>query len=78
MFYFSRSRSAVPRNNSLSPEKFASLCFKLAACIIFTGMTFVGFSAKGLADDMQRVGQIEIDRTEVTIGDFRKFVEAVH
>jgi len=78
MFYFSRSRLAVPRYNSHFPEKLASLCFRLLACIIFTGMSFVGFSAKGLADDMQRVGQIEIDRTEVTIGNFRKFVEATN
>ena len=26
--------------------------------------------------DMQRVGAFEIDRTEVTIGEFRKFVQA--
>ncbi|MEC9022825.1 MAG: formylglycine-generating enzyme family protein [Pseudomonadota bacterium] len=66
------------RSNSHSQKKLGSLFFRSAAFIIFTGLCFIGFSNKGLADDMQRVGQIEIDRTEVTIGEFRKFVKATN
>jgi formylglycine-generating enzyme required for sulfatase activity len=32
----------------------------------------------GLADDIQRVGIVEIDRTEVSIKDLRNFVEATN
>ena len=54
------------------------IIFRSAALIIFTGLCFIRFPDKGLADDMQGVGPIEIDRTEVTIGEFRKFVEATN
>ena len=78
MFYFRRLLPAVLRYNSRSPKKFVYLCLRLAAFVVFTGTCFIGFPDMGLADDMQRVGQIEIDRTEVSIRDFRKFVEATN
>ncbi|MEC9078208.1 MAG: hypothetical protein VX696_04425 [Pseudomonadota bacterium] len=44
--------------------------------MVFPGTCFIGFPDMGLADDIQRVGIVEIDRTEVSIKDFRNFVEA--
>ena len=49
--------------------------FEISSLYNIAGMCLIGFLDKCLVDDIQRVGQIEVDRTEVSIRDFRKFVE---
>jgi sulfatase modifying factor 1 len=43
---------------------------------VTTGVALLGFFSPALAQDMQRIGEFAIDRTEVTVGQFRRFVAA--
>jgi formylglycine-generating enzyme len=36
----------------------------------------IGYAQLAWAQDMQRIGALEVDRTEVTVGQFRQFVQA--
>ena len=44
----------------------------LMICLLFT----LASTASGQGKEMQKFNDFQIDRTELTIGDFRKFVEA--
>ena len=65
-------------SNALQQSLSREICvnmFEISSLYNFTGMCLIGFLDKCLVDDIKRVGQIEVDRTEVSIRDFRKFVE---
>lgn len=49
--------------------------FEVSSLFNTAGMCLIGFPDKCLVDGIQRVGQNEVDWTEVFIRDFRKFVE---
>ena len=44
----------------------------LVICLLFS----LASTASGQGQEMQNFNDFQMDRTEVTIGDFRKFVEA--